>query len=62
MNIAALTRKIAMIAAVAGLCALAVGCVSDMAAPTATRSTGGELRYFGGPKYPMWPSGQGQNE
>jgi hypothetical protein len=62
MSIATRTRKIAVIAAVAGLCALTTGCVSDMGAPTASQPTGGELRYFGGPKYPMWSSGQGQNE
>lgn len=51
------TRKIAVIAAIVGLCAFAAGCVSDMGAP-AVQSTGNQLRYFGGPKYPMWSSGQ----
>jgi hypothetical protein len=54
MSIAALTRKIAVIAAVVGLCAFAAGCVSDMGTPTASQSTGNQLRYYGGPKSPMW--------
>jgi hypothetical protein len=58
MSIAMRTRKIAVIAAIVGLCAFAAGCVSDMGVPAASQSTGSQLRYFGGPKYPMWPSGQ----
>jgi hypothetical protein len=48
-----LRRRIAVVLAVAGLCATVAGCVSDMAAPTAETS-GNQLRYYGGPKYPMW--------
>jgi hypothetical protein len=42
-----------MIAA-AGLCATVAGCVSDMAAPAVENSGSSQLRYYGGPKYPMW--------
>jgi predicted small secreted protein len=48
-------RTIAVIAAVAALCAAAAGCVSDPGAQAANQSTG-QLRYYGGPKYPMWQS------
>jgi hypothetical protein len=41
----------AIMIAVAGLCATVAGCVSDMGAPSADNS---QLRYYGGPKYPMW--------
>jgi hypothetical protein len=36
------------------LCTSIGGCVSDMAAPTAETSGAGQLRYYGGPKSPMW--------
>jgi len=54
----ALARKIAVFAAIAGLSAALAGCVSDAAAP-ASQSSGTQLRYYGGPKSPMWraPSG-----
>jgi hypothetical protein len=44
--------------AVAALCAAAAGCANDIGA-TAAQKTGdkGQLRYYGGPKSPMW---QGQ--
>jgi hypothetical protein len=50
-------RRIAVALAVAGLCAAVAGCVSDMGAPTTEDSSAKQLRYYGGPKYPMW-SGQ----
>jgi hypothetical protein len=50
-----LARRIAAIAALAALSSLLAGCVSDMAPPTAD-SGAHQLRYFGGPKYPMWTS------
>ncbi len=43
--------------AVAALCTVVAGCVSDMGAATAGNSGSNQLRYYGGPKYPMW-SGQ----
>jgi hypothetical protein len=52
-----LRRRIGVLLAVAGLCAAVAGCVSDMGAPTAENSGSSQLRYSGGPKYPMW-SGQ----
>jgi len=48
------TRKIAAIVAMIALCAAAAGCVSDTATPTAADRNGDQLRYYGGPKYPMW--------
>jgi hypothetical protein len=53
------TRKVAVIAAITGLCAFVAGCVSDMGAPAASSSQSDQLRYYGGPKYPMWHGGQG---
>lgn len=47
-------RRMAIMIAVAGLCAAVAGCVSDMGAPTAENSGSSQLRYSGGPKYPMW--------
>ena len=53
----ALTRRIGVVLAVAALCAAVAGCVSDMGAPAAENSGSSQLRYYGGPKSPMW-SGQ----
>jgi hypothetical protein len=47
-----LRKKIGIVIAVATLCAAVAGCISDMGA--ATPDGGGQLRYFGGPKSPMW--------
>jgi hypothetical protein len=55
--ISALARRLATFAAIAGLGALLAGCVSDAAAP-ASQSSGTQLRYYGGPKSPMWPAAQ----
>jgi hypothetical protein len=52
-----LKRQIGVVLVIAALCATVAGCVSDMGAPTAENSGGSQLRYYGGPKYPMW-SGQ----
>ena len=49
-------RRVAIVLALAALCGAAAGCVSDMAAPTSQVSGSGQMRYYGGPKYPMWPS------
>ncbi|MGD0851119.1 hypothetical protein [Bradyrhizobium sp.] len=44
--------------AVAALCAAVAGCASDIAATPSQKAGGnGQLRYYGGPKSPMW-SGQ----
>jgi hypothetical protein len=56
MDVSKLTRKIAAVVAVAVLCAALAGCVSDMGAQTSAQSGSKQLRYYGGPKSPMWPS------
>jgi hypothetical protein len=56
MTISALKRRLLVVVAVAGLCATAAGCVSDMTAPTADSSGAPQMRYYGGPKSPMWQS------
>jgi len=44
--------------AVAALCAAAAGCANNTGAtPAQKNSDKGQLRYYGGPKSPMW---QGQ--
>jgi hypothetical protein len=52
-----LKRRIGVVLAVAALCGAVAGCVSDMGTPTAENPGSSQLRYYGGPKYPMW-SGQ----
>jgi hypothetical protein len=47
-------RKMLVALALIGLCATVSGCVSDMVSPAAEASGNGQMRYFGGPKYPMW--------
>jgi hypothetical protein len=49
-------RRISVMLALVGLCATVAGCVSDMGTPTADDSGSHQLRYYGGPKYPMWSS------
>jgi hypothetical protein len=52
-----LKRRIAIVLAVAALCGAAGGCVSDMVSAAPGVSEGGsQMRYYGGPKYPMWSS------
>jgi hypothetical protein len=57
MMASVLRRRIGVVLAVAALCAAVAGCVSDIGAPTAENSGSHQLRYYGGPKSPMW-SGQ----
>jgi hypothetical protein len=52
----ALVRKIAVLAAIAGLVVSVAGCVSDAVTPVSAQSSDTQLRYYGGPKYPMWPA------
>jgi hypothetical protein len=52
-----LRRKIALALMAAGLCAALAGCASDTGAQSAGQRSS-QLRYYGGPKYPMWPSQQ----
>ena len=54
MMASALLRKISVMLAVAACCAVLAGCVSDLTA--VSPSQGNQLRYYGGPKSPMWPS------
>jgi hypothetical protein len=58
MSESALARRIRIMIAAAALCAAVAGCVSDMGAATSQKSDGGggQLRYYGGPKSPMWSS------
>jgi hypothetical protein len=51
-----LKRRIAAVVGLLGLCSIVAGCVSEMSAPTADASGGNQLRYYGGPKSPMWSS------
>jgi hypothetical protein len=55
MSESALARRIRIVIATAALCAAVAGCAADMGAPTSQKSDGGgQLRYYGGPKSPMW--------
>jgi hypothetical protein len=56
MDVWKLARKIAAVGAMVALCAALAGCVSDIGAQTSTQSGSKQLRYYGGPKSPMWPS------
>ena len=53
-------RSIGIVFAVAALCASVAGCTSDSGASlsAASQSPGdsGTMRYYGGPKSPMWSS------
>jgi hypothetical protein len=51
MMIGTLAQRIAMIATLVALCAVVAGCASD----ATTQPSGNQLRYYGGPKSPMWP-------
>jgi hypothetical protein len=55
MTTSALKQGIGIFVAVVALCAVVAGCVSDIGATT-SQATGGndQLRYYGGPKSPMW--------
>jgi uncharacterized protein YceK len=57
MGVAGVMRRIWVLLAAAGLCAVIGGCASDVGVTT-SKSGSGQLRYYGGPKYPMWPSQQ----
>jgi hypothetical protein len=58
MTASALNQRIGTFVAVVALCAAVAGCVSDIAATTSEKTDGNsQLRYYGGPKSPMW-SGQ----
>ena len=50
---ASVARKVAIIIA---LCALSAGCAVAIPLQGASQSDGQQLRYYGGPKSPMWAS------
>jgi hypothetical protein len=56
MDVSRLRQKIAVVGVMMALCAALAGCVSDMGAQTSPESGSNQLRYYGGPKSPMWPS------
>jgi hypothetical protein len=50
-----LKRRIAGALAVVALCAMTAGCAVDVGNTRSDGSEGsGQLRYYGGPKSPMW--------
>lgn len=49
-------RIVATMIILAGLGACLAGCVSDLGATAVGSSDTHQMRYYGGPKYPMWPS------
>jgi hypothetical protein len=53
MIVSVRVRKIVVIIAVAALCAAVAGYVSESQAKTPKKSAS-QMRYFGGPKSPMW--------
>ncbi|WP_157874625.1 hypothetical protein [Streptomyces sp. AcH 505] len=58
MTVTTVVRKAGAIVAAAMLIGMLAGCVSDMG-PTATSQSSGDgpqMRYYGGPKSPMWPA------
>jgi hypothetical protein len=58
MTAFALRRRVGIVVAIAALCAAVAGCAADSGATTSPKADGnGQLRYYGGPKSPMW-SGQ----
>jgi hypothetical protein len=58
MTASAWKQKIGIFVAVVARCAAVAGCTSDIEATTSEKTGGNDqLRYYGGPKSPMW-SGQ----
>jgi hypothetical protein len=48
-------RKVGTVLAAAALCGAAAECAGDTAVATSAKSdSGGQMRYYGGPKSPMW--------
>jgi hypothetical protein len=55
MTASALIRRIGFLIAAAAILAVTTGCVSDtQAAPSKKSKSSGQMRYYGGPKSPMW--------
>jgi hypothetical protein len=58
MNGSALGRKVRVVIAVAVFCVGSAGCAADPGSTKSERAEGNpQMRYYGGPKSPMW-SGQ----
>ena len=50
-----LRRRIAIVLAVAALCVATAGCAVDVGHTKLEKTDdSNQLRYYGGPKYPMW--------
>jgi Spy/CpxP family protein refolding chaperone len=56
MTVEILRRTIATMIALAAVSACLAGCASDLGAATGTTTAPHQMRYYGGPKSPMWPS------
>ena len=57
MTAIASARRIGVLIAAMALFAAMAGCVSDTeAAPSKKPKSSSQMRYYGGPKYPMWRS------
>ena len=58
-----LGRRIAAMVALAALGVSLASCVSDLGPTSADTTSTHQMRYYGGPKAPMWPSqGSGRSE
>ncbi|WP_157817322.1 MULTISPECIES: hypothetical protein [Bradyrhizobium] len=57
MTVARFKRALLRSIVVAGLCAAVAGCASEVTVPATDGPAGNHMRYYGGPKSPMW-SGQ----
>jgi hypothetical protein len=56
MTASTFRRRIALMIAAAALCTAVVECIGDLKAATPQKPDGtNQLRYYGGPKSPMWP-------
>ncbi|MGY3239822.1 hypothetical protein ACVMAJ_006712 [Bradyrhizobium sp. USDA 4448] len=56
MSCSKLVRTMVTTIALAGLGACLAGCVSDLGATTGEAGASSQMRYYGGPKSPMWPA------
>ncbi|WP_157863375.1 hypothetical protein [Bradyrhizobium tropiciagri] len=52
MTISTSRQLLLRIVVLAGVCATAAGCASDVGAPDTSGTS--QMRYYGGPKSPMW--------
>lgn len=47
-------QRTGIVLAVAALCSAAAGCAADTGGATSKSDGSGQMRYYGGPKSPMW--------